>query len=432
MTKIIILSILTVLCIALSGYFSCLDMAYSAANKHYLERESKKNKKAKIALGFVENYDKTITTVIFSNNLVNIASSTIAAILGVALFKEVFKVTNMSDFLINTITTAILTILIIAFGEVLPKALGRLYADKIAIDNVYFVKVIQFIFFPFVFVTTKLAELLTKPLSKRKSKYDDEEVSNEELEEMVDQIEESGQIDEEHGDLIRSAIILKDTTAHEVMTPRVDVYFFDVEDDINELLNSEEIYMYSRIPVYEETVDNIIGVISTKLLLKASLENKSINVRDYLTQELNVPSGMSITNILELFKKTHNHIAIVKDEYGGTDGIITMEDIVEELVGEIYDEQDEIEEEDIVKISRNTYVVDGYLNIEDFFKEFELDEDEVDTDYVTVGGWCIDVLEKFGKVNDVFKYKNLTIRILKVSEFTIDKIEVKVNKKKKK
>lgn len=430
MVKIIVLSIIVLFCLILSGYFSCLDMAYSSANRHYLEREAKNKKRAKIALKYCLEYDKTITTVIFSNNLVNIASSSISAILGIILFKDIFNLVNMDEFLINTITSATLTILIIGFGEVLPKAIGRLYAEKVAIGSVYFVKFIQILFFPFVFVTTKLADIVARPILKKKHKYDDEEITNEELTEMVDQIEESGQIDEEHGDLIRSAIILKETEAHEIMTPRVDVFFFDVEDDINELLNSEEIYMYSRIPVYEETVDNIIGILPTKAILKAMLMKKEINVRDYLVKEINVPSGMSITSILELFKKTHNHIAIVKDEYGGTDGVITMEDIVEELVGEIYDEQDEIEEEDIQKISRNTYVVDGYLNIEDFFNYFNLEEDEVDTDYDSVGGWCIDTLEKFGKVNDTFKYKNLVIRILKASEFTIDKIEVKVTKKK--
>ncbi len=204
------------------------------------------------------------------------------------------------------------------------------------------------------FITTKLGDLFTRPILKQKHKYDIEEVSDEELEEMVDQIEESGQIDEEHGDLIRSAIIFKDTEAHEVMTPRVDVFFFDIEDDLNELLNSEEIYMYSRIPVYEDTIDNIIGIVSTKAILKAQLEGKEINIRDFLNKEINVPSGMSISSVLELFKKSHRHIAVVKDEFGGTDGIITLEDIVEELVGEIYDERDEIEEEDIQKISSSS------------------------------------------------------------------------------
>ena len=231
MVKIIVLSIIVLFCLILSGYFSCLDMAYSSANRHYLERESKNKKRAKIALKYCLEYDKTITTVIFSNNLVNIASSSASAILGIILFKDIFNLVNMDEFLINTITSATLTILIIGFGEVLPKAIGRLYAEKVAIGSVYFVKFIQILFFPFVFVTTKLAEFITKPILKKKHKYDDEEITNEELTEMVDQIEESGQIDEEHGDLIRSAIILKETEAHEIMTPRVDVFFFDVDDE---------------------------------------------------------------------------------------------------------------------------------------------------------------------------------------------------------
>jgi CBS domain containing-hemolysin-like protein len=219
-----------------------------------------------------------------------------------------------------------------------------------------------------------------------------------------------------------------DTQAYEIMTPRVDVFAFDIEDDINDLINDENIFMYSRVPVYEETIDNIIGILPTKLLLKAMLGNNKIDVRSLLSPVTFVPRSRNISAILQDFKASHNHIAIVKDEYGGTEGLVTLEDIVEELVGDIWDEMDEIDEE-ATELEDGVFLIDGSMNIEDFFELVELDLDE-DADYSTVSGWCVSILERFAKIGDYFEYENLQITVVQADEFTVEKIRVKVLAKK--
>ncbi|NLN80511.1 MAG: HlyC/CorC family transporter, partial [Erysipelotrichia bacterium] len=228
-------------------------------------------------------------------------------------------------------------------------------------------------------------------------------------------------------ELLRSAITFIDTQAFEIMTPRINMFAYDIDDDINKLINDDKIFMYSRLPVYQESLDNIIGILPTKLLVKLMLENKPINVKELLLPVIYVPRFLNISNILKEFKLTHNHLAIVIDEYGGTEGLLTLEDIVEELVGEIFDEMDEIKE-DIIQLDQTTFLVDGRVNIEDFFDLVLLEVDE-EADYTTISGWCIDILEKFAKVGDAFTYKNLHVEIIEADEFRVEKVKVKVLEK---
>lgn len=221
---------------------------------------------------------------------------------------------------------------------------------------------------------------------------------------------------------MRSALEFTETEAYEIMTPRVDVFSYDIEDDIKELMKEEDIFKYSRIPVYEDTIDNIIGILRTKDLLKLSLSDKKINVKSLIKPPLFVHHTKNVSQILTEFKQTKNHIAIVIDEYGGTEGIITMEDILEEIIGEIWDEADEVDEP-IVKLEDNHYIIDGGLNIEDFFELFELSEDE-DNDYDTVAGWCIEMLDRFAKAGDEFTYEKITVKIIEVEGFVVEKVEV--------
>jgi CBS domain containing-hemolysin-like protein len=415
--------ILLAILLVFSSFFSCADMVYSVVNKTKLEKESKHGKKtSKLALKFANEYDKTISTVVFSNNLVNIGSSSIAAILGVQLFMPFGA--SFAESWGPYIMAAILLIVLIAFGEVLPKVVGRLYSYPLAKLFAYPIQFFKIIFFPFVFVTTWFGKLITKPLFKHVDVQNDKDVSDEELQEMITTIEEEGVIDESQSDYLRSAVDFKETEAHDVMTPRVDVFAFDIDDDIATLINNDEIFKYSRVPVYQDSIDNVIGILKTKLLLKEILKgNENIDIKSLIVPELNVPSGMNISTILPMFKKNHNHIAIVKDEFGGTEGIVTMEDILEELVGDIWDEMD-VPEEEVIKKANNEFIVDGDMNLEDFFELYSIDNDNVDTDYDTVGGWCIDVLGRFANVGDSFDYQNIHIEILETTEFTVEKIKV--------
>ncbi|NCA95034.1 MAG: HlyC/CorC family transporter, partial [Epsilonproteobacteria bacterium] len=333
------------------------------------------------------------------------------------------SISYFGDILGPSLITVIMFLIIVTFAEIIPKVIGRVYSHGLAKLYAYPILIFKYLFIPFVYATSALGRLIVSPLYK-KAEDEEEAVSDDELQEMVDTIEEEGVIDEEQGELLRSAITFMDTQAYEIMTPRVDIFAFDIEDDISELINDDNVFMYSRVPVYEETIDNIIGILPTKLLLKAMLSNEKIDVRSLLTPVTFVPRSRNISAVLQDFKKTHNHIAIVKDEYGGTEGLITLEDIVEELVGDIWDEMDEIDEE-ATELGDGVYQIDGAMNIEDFFELVELELDE-DADYSTVSGWCVSILERFAKVGDRFTYENLDVKVIQADEFTVEKIRVKV------
>ncbi|HNY74505.1 MAG: hemolysin family protein [Bacilli bacterium] len=401
-----------VVMVAFSAFFSSADMVYSTVDTLRLKKDAEKgSKSAALALKFANEYDKTITTILFSNNLVNIAASSLASI------------SYFGDILGPSLITVIMFLIIVTFAEIIPKVIGRVYSHGLAKLYAYPILIFKYLFIPFVYATSALGRLIVSPLYK-KAEDEEEAVSDDELQEMVDTIEEEGVIDEEQGELLRSAITFMDTQAYEIMTPRVDIFAFDIEDDISELINDDNVFMYSRVPVYEETIDNIIGILPTKLLLKAMLSNEKIDVRSLLTPVTFVPRSRNISAVLQDFKKTHNHIAIVKDEYGGTEGLITLEDIVEELVGDIWDEMDEIDEE-ATELGDGVYQIDGAMNIEDFFELVELELDE-DADYSTVSGWCVSILERFAKVGDRFTYENLDVKVIQADEFTVEKIRVKV------
>ncbi|MDD4303561.1 MAG: hemolysin family protein [Bacilli bacterium] len=401
-----------VVMVAFSAFFSSADMVYSTVDTLRLKKDAEKgSKSAALALKFANEYDKTITTILFSNNLVNIAASSLASI------------SYFGVILGPSLITVIMFLIIVTFAEIIPKVIGRVYSHGLAKLYAYPILIFKYLFIPFVYATSALGRLIVSPLYK-KAEDEEEAVSDDELQEMVDTIEEEGVIDEEQGELLRSAITFMDTQAYEIMTPRVDIFAFDIEDDISELINDDNVFMYSRVPVYEETIDNIIGILPTKLLLKAMLSNEKIDVRSLLTPVTFVPRSRNISAVLQDFKKTHNHIAIVKDEYGGTEGLITLEDIVEELVGDIWDEMDEIDEE-ATELGDGVYQIDGAMNIEDFFELVELELDE-DADYSTVSGWCVSILERFAKVGDRFTYENLDVKVIQADEFTVEKIRVKV------
>ena len=403
--------------VVLSGIFSMSDMVYGVVNQLRLKKDVEKgSKRAKIALDFASNYDTTISTILFSNNLVNIAASSLSAIVGLRIFS------SLDHDLAGTITSLILLVIILIFGEICPKVIGRVFSYPLSKLLAYPILVLKYVFFPFVYVTSAFGRLLTKPITKIKESDDDEPISDEELQEMVDQIEEDEVIDEDQAELLRSAIEFKETEAHEIMTPRIDMFAFNIDDNIEELTHDDDIFAHSRIPVYKDTIDNIIGILPTKRVLKNMLAKQKINVLEMILPVEFVPGSMPISNILSKMKNSQTHIVIVKDEFGGTDGLLTMEDILEELVGEIWDETD-IPIEFYKKLNENTYVVDGSMNIDDLFELLDKELLE-DNEFTSVGGWVIDKLERFAKIGDSFDYENLTVTVLDATEFTVEKVKI--------
>ena len=403
--------------VVLSGVFSMSDMVYGVVNQLRLKKDVEKgSKRAKIALDFASNYDTTITTILFSNNLVNIAASSLSAIVGLRIFS------SLDNDLAGTITSLILLVIILIFGEICPKVIGRVFSYPLSKLLAYPILVLKYVFFPFVYVTSAFGRLLTKPITKIKESDDDEPISDEELQEMVDKIEEDEVIDEDQAELLRSAIEFKETEAHEIMTPRIDMFAFNIDDNIEELTHDDDIFAHSRIPVYKDTIDNIIGILPTKRVLKNMLAKQKINVLEMILPVEFVPGSMPISNILSKMKNSQTHIVIVKDEFGGTDGLLTMEDILEELVGEIWDETD-TPIEFYKKLNENTYVVDGSMNIDDLFELLDKELLE-DNEFTSVGGWVIDKLERFAKIGDSFDYENLTVTVLDATEFTVEKVKI--------
>ena len=406
--------LIVAICSIFSMFFSAADMVYGMVDKDKLAREKgKKEKRAKLAIKIADDYELSISAILLGNNIVNIFASSIVTLIGIAL--------SDNQEVGTTIATICFTVFIIIFCEFIPKAFAKRFNYSLAIAFAYPVVFFKYLFFIVVWPIAKLFKLFGKLFAK-KSKEEDQ-IDEDVLTEMVDAIEEEGILEENEADLVRSAIDLNDIEAFEIMTPRVDVFAIDIEDDIEELIKDKELFKHSRIPVYEETVDNIIGILPVKVLAKKLLAGEKVtDIRSMCYKPLVVPRNHQILDVLKEFKKRKIHIAVVIDEYGGTEGILTMEDILEEIVGEIFDEDDEIEEEYIEK-GHGVYIVDGTMNIDDFFELIEYKE-EVETDYTTVGGFCQDILDRFAKKGDEFDFARYHFKVLEADEFTIETLKV--------
>ena len=409
--------LIVTICSIFSAFFSSADMVYSVVNRDKLKEESEAgNKAASRALKFATDYEFSIASILFGNNLVNILASSIVALIGLAWS------INVGAEWPQTVATIIFTVFIIIFAEFAPKAFSKRYSYSLSKIYVYPMTLFKYLFFIFVYPISKFFVLVSK-LFKKKS-IEEDKIDEDVLTEMVDELEENKEYDEEEAELVRSAIDLNDIEAHEIMTPRVDVYAINIEDDINEVIAEGEIFKHSRIPVYEDTIDNIIGILPIKELAKAKFKNKDdINISSLIYKPLYIPRNRQLLDLLEEFKTSKVHIAIVMDEYGGVEGIVTMEDILEEIVGDIFDETDE-DEPEYIDNGNGVYIVDGTMNIEDFFELIEY-KGEFETDYETVAGFCQEVLNRFAHIGDEFIFDDrYHIEILAADETVVEKIKV--------
>ena len=406
--------LIVAVCAIFSMFFSAADMVYGMVERDRLEREKgKKAKRAKLALSIAKDYEISISAILLGNNIVNIFASSIVTLIGISL--------SENTELATTITTIVFTTFIIIFCEFIPKAFAKRFNYSLALLFAYPVMFFKYLFFVLVWPIAMLFKLFGKLFAKRSKEED--QIDEDVLTEMADSLEEEGILEENEAELLRSAIDLNDIEAYEIMTPRVDVFAIDVEDDINELIKDKELFKHSRIPVYKETIDNIIGILPVKSLAKKLLAGEKVtDIMSMCYKPIVVPRNHQILDVLSEFKQNKIHIAVVIDEYGGTEGIVTMEDILEEIVGDIFDEDDEIEEEYIEK-GHGVYIVDGTMNIDDFFELIEYDE-EVETDYTTVGGFCQDILDRFAKKGDEFDFAHYHFKVLEADEFTVEKLRV--------
>ena len=324
--------LIVAICSLFSMFFSAADMVYAMVDKDRLLRvKGKKEKRAKLAIKIADDYELSISAILLGNNIVNIFASSIVTFIGLAL--------STNKELGTVITTICFTAFIIIFCEFIPKAFAKRFNFSLSLAFAYPVVFFKYLFFVLVWPIAKLFKLFGKLFAK-KSKEEDK-IDEDVLTEMVDTIEEEGILEENEADLVRSAIDLNDIEAFEIMTPRVDVFAIDVEDDINDLIKDKEIFKHSRIPVYKETIDNIVGILPIKSLAKKLLAGEKVDsILSMCYKPLVVPRNHQILDVLKEFKERKIHIAVVIDEYGGTEGIVTMEDILEEIVGDIFDEDD--------------------------------------------------------------------------------------------
>ncbi len=395
-------------CLILSGYFSASETAFSTVNEIRLKNLANEgNKKAAKVLKIVENYDAMISAVLVGNNIVNIAGTSIATVLFIRIYGDIGA----------TVSTVFTTIVVLIFGEITPKALAKEAPEKYTMATVSSLKFVMAVLSPIVGLFG-----LWKKLLKNVFKLDNEDTITEgEFLTMVEEAEQDGGIDASDSELIKSVIEFNDQDAGDILTPRVDVIAVSVSDTTDEIKEVFEKNEYSRLPVYEEDIDDIIGFIHQRDFYTYVLSGEK-SVKDILNPVMYVAPVTKISKILAELQKKHIHIAVVTDEFGGTDGIITMEDILEELVGEIYDEHDE-EIQLFEKIGKNEYRVICNTDIEDMFEFLSVD---FETESNTVSGWILEQLGKIPEVGDTFDYENLHVEVTKTDSRRVVEIKVTV------
>lgn len=405
--------IIMLICISFSAYFSATETAFTSLNKVSIKTLANDgNTKAKRVLALSENYDKLLTTILVGNNIVNITLSSIAT---------VFFINNISKNLGATISTVAVTVIVLIFGEITPKSIAKENAERFALSVSGSIKFFVIIFTPLCWFFSIFKKIGSKLF---KSKAINSATENEILT-LIDEAELQGEFNSDESELIRSAIEFNDTIVEDIFTPRVDVVAIEYGSSNSEIAKVFSESGYTRIPIYKDTIDNIIGTINEKDFYK-SVYNRSTPVDEIISEPFFIPVSMKITDLLQELQKHKIHFAVIADEYGGTKGIVTMEDILEELVGEIWDEHDEIINE-IVEVGENKYSVICSMDFEEFCDFFEI---KSDTEMNSVGGFVMEQLEKIPKIGDKFDFDNLSIEVTETDEKRASKISVFVNKEK--
>ena len=386
------LSAVIVFLLCCSAFFSCSETAFTTvSNLRLRSLAENKVKGARKAVYVSEHYQKTLTTILVGNNLVNIACTTICA--------YVFSMLIKNPTLSNVLNTIIMTIIVLIFGEILPKAAGKISGEKLALRFSGVLFFLMKVLTPVTFVFLKLQNKVVK------IKDDDTPtVTEDELESIIDTMEEEGVIDSDDADLIQGVLDLNQNTAYDIMIPRVDVKAVNIEDDIEHIKGVFKDTQFTRLPVYKDTIDNIVGILSQKDLFFALVADQPLTIEGLMSSPLNITETMKADDIIKEMQKTKKHMAIVLDEHGGTSGIVTMEDAIEQIVGKIYDEHDdEVVEEDIIKVSDTEYKIAPDTDLGELFELLEI-EHLPETQYTKVEGFIFEQLQDVPEQGDVFEY----------------------------
>ena len=406
--------IIIVVCLIFSAFFSSSEIAFASANKIRLKRaaEEKGSLPAKLAYKIFENYESALATILVGNNLVNIASESVATVLVISLL-------GSSNAWIATIA---MTVIVLICGEIVPKVVVKTMPETFSTIFAIPLYALMIITKPIVVVVDWLIKLIS-PLWE--SGVDNSPISEEELEVILDTVEDEGVIDEEKYELLQSAFDFDEVQAYEIITPRVDMTAIDFDADREEILEIILDSVYTRIPVYKDTIDNIIGILHVNIVMRNLTEDPDIDIFDSLIEPVFVHKTMSLNDVLSNMRAQRSHLVVVTDEYGGVMGILTMEDVMEQLVGDIWDENDEIEPE-VVELVDGSLEIDGDMRIEDFFDEVEFDDSDVDDDNATVGGFVVEQLGRYAEPGDKVDYENLSFTVLETDNRRIERLKVEV------
>lgn len=403
--------------IILSAFFSASETAFSSVNLIRLRQYAEDGRSgAKKALNVAERFDEVLLAILIGNNIVNLASASLATIVAT----EVLNLGASG----GPIATAVMTVLIIIFGEILPKSYAKENSESLAlsIGSIYYYMII--IMKPLIKIFMVLKEFVAKLYRK---KEDEPSVTEDELNVIIDTMEEEGVLQQDEVEMLQSVLDLSETFVKDIMTPRVDVVAVNVHDSTEQIKNVFLEEKYSRIPVYDESRDNIVGILYERDLFSAIIEKGSteeIIISDIMRDPMYVSYTMRVSDLLTRLQLEKQHLAIVADEYGGTAGLVTMEDVLEEVVGEIYDEHDE-EEQFFTKKSDTLYEVKADIELDELFDIMDIDLD-IPEDAYSLGSWMYSKIEDIPTIGDMYQYHNLVFTIIEVEDRRIKRVKIEV------
>lgn len=402
------------LLLALSALFSASESAFSECNRLRIESAAESGKRsAATALKLLDRFDSTIDAILLGNSLANILAVSVACVACV----ETYGSTRwMWLYAVGAL------VLIVLFGEALPRIIAGKNANSLTLSLAKPVRVLTIIVTPFSWTLGRLAKLLTLPM-RGEEQPEGDEAAVEELQSIIDTAEDESVLTEGRSELLKSALEFSELSASEAMTARVDVDAIDIDDDWDDIIAEIEGSTHSRLPVYEDSIDNIIGFLYLNHFLKALTDDPHPDIRAMLMEPLYVYKTIKLPQVLAELRHAKKHLAIVTDEYGGTLGVISLEDVLEQIVGEIWDETDEVETE-VVEKAEGEYELDGDMTISDFLELVGLDEDDFECESDTVGGWAIEMFGRFPEPGESFDYDGLTVTILAMDKQRVDKVLV--------
>ena len=411
--------VIIVILIMMSAFFSAAETAYSSVNRIRLKSMSENGSRgAERALKILKKYDKALTTILIGNNVVNIATSSIATMLAVVLLGEKYG---------SLAATVVTTLVVLIFGEILPKSIAKDFAEPICVAISAVLSFLMLIFTPF----SAFFIMLKKGISKLIHKKSSVSVTEEELMAIIDEIEDEGVLEQQESNLVRSALQFDEITVDEIITPRVSITAVEVTDgaeEVREKFLSEE---YSRMPVYEKTLDNIVGIITEKDFFREyEKRGTDLTVRELMQETLYIPHLLKISEVLKMMQKRKCHMSVVLDQHGGTLGIVTMEDLLEELVGEIWDESDEVKSP-VTAVSDTEFEVYGDVSLNSL-RRYLANRDicvEIRSEAHTVAGWVLELFGNIPKSGDVTETEDFAVTVLEAANLRVNRVRFKIKEK---